>query len=79
MIHLISIMGCNFTQLFDPIGSNCRIRSDAKTMDPLVIPQPGSYEFHRIPTELSSVPYQIQSDPTIEFNHLGYHYRLLIE
>ncbi len=25
-IHLISTMGCNFTQLSDPIGSDCRIR-----------------------------------------------------
>jgi hypothetical protein len=28
-IHLISTMGCNFTQLSDPIGSECRIRSDS--------------------------------------------------
>ncbi len=59
-VHLTSTMGCNFTQLSDPIGSDCRIRSDSNTMDPLVIPQPGSYEFHRIPTELPSVPYRIR-------------------
>jgi hypothetical protein len=28
-IHLISTMGCNFTQLSDPIGSDCKIRSDS--------------------------------------------------
>ncbi len=28
-IHLISTMGCNFTQLSDPIGSDCRFRSDS--------------------------------------------------
>jgi hypothetical protein len=60
IIHSISTMGCNFTQLFDPIGSDCRILSDSNTMDPLVIPQPGSYEFHQIPTELPSDP--IRSD-----------------
>jgi hypothetical protein len=40
-IYLTSTMGCNFTQLSDPIGSDCRTRSDSNTMDPLVIPQPG--------------------------------------
>jgi hypothetical protein len=59
-IHLISTMGCNFTQLSDPIRSDCRIRSNSNTMDPLVVPQPGSYEFQRIPTELPSDP--IRSD-----------------
>ncbi len=47
-IHLISTMGCNFTQLSDPIGSDCRIRWDSNTVDPLVIPRSGSYEFRRI-------------------------------
>jgi hypothetical protein len=59
-IHLINTMGCNFTQLSDPIGSDCRIGSDSNTMDPLVIPQPGPYEFHRIPTKIPSDP--IRSD-----------------
>ncbi len=59
-IHLTSTMGCNFTELSDPIGSDCRIRSDSNTMDSLVIPQPVSYEFHRIPTELPSVSYRIR-------------------
>jgi hypothetical protein len=43
-IHLISPMGCNFSQLYDPIGSDCKIQSDSNTIDPLVIPQPGFYE-----------------------------------
>jgi hypothetical protein len=59
-IHLISTMGCNFTELSDPIGSDCRIRSDSNTMDPLVIPQAESYEFHRIPTKLLSNPIKIR-------------------
>jgi hypothetical protein len=64
-------MGCNFTQLSDPIGSDCQIRSDSNTIDSLVISQPGCYEFHRISTELPSVSYRIQSDSTVEFNHLN--------
>ncbi len=59
-IHLIGTMGCNFTQLSDANRSDCRIRSDSNTMDLLVIPQPGFYEFYRIPTELSLDP--IRSD-----------------
>ncbi len=59
-IHVISTMRCNFTQLSDPIESDCRIRSNSQSMDPLVIPQPGSYESHRIPRELPSVPYRIR-------------------
>ncbi len=39
-IHLISTMGFNFTQLYNPIESGCRIRSDSNTVDSLVIPQP---------------------------------------
>jgi hypothetical protein len=46
-INLISTMRCNFTQLSDPIGSDCRIRSDSNTMDSLLIPQRGSDEFRR--------------------------------
>ncbi len=45
-IHLTSTMGCNFTQLSDALGSDCRIQLDSNTMDPLVIPKPASYEFH---------------------------------
>jgi hypothetical protein len=60
IIHLISTMGCNFTQLSDPIKSDCRIRSDSNTMDPLVVPQPESYGFQQILTELPSVPYRIR-------------------
>jgi hypothetical protein len=59
-IDLTSIVGYNFTELSDPIGSDCRIRSDSNTMDRLLIPQPGAYEFHRIPTELPSVSYRIR-------------------
>ncbi len=70
-IHLISTVECNFTQLSDPIGSDCRIRSDSNPMDPLVVSQPGSYGFQRIPTEPPSVPYRIRSDPTIDFNDMG--------
>ncbi len=58
--HLISTMGCNFTQLSDPIESDCRIRSDSNTMDPLVVPQPESYGFQKILTETPSVPYRIR-------------------
>jgi hypothetical protein len=74
-IHLTSTMGCNFIQLSGPIGCDCSTRSDFNTMDSLVIPQPESYEFHRIPTELPSVP--IRSD--FEFNHLDMNKMSIIE
>ena len=37
-IHLTGTMESNFIQLSDPIGSDCRIRSDSNTMDPDVVP-----------------------------------------
>jgi len=59
-IHLISTMGFNFTRLLDSIGYDCRVRSDSSTRNPDVILFPRSHEFHRILTELQSVPYRIR-------------------
>ncbi len=46
-IHFISTMGCNFAQLFDPIGSDYRIRSNSNTIDPHVIKIAQNRRFYR--------------------------------